>query len=332
MWSGEVTRCVRRIHFMLQTLLVTLSCACWSSAAWADWPDGPVRLIIAFPGGSSEAQARILSKTLGKYLGQPIVVQAQPGAGGNIASAYVARVRPDGYTILLGSNTFFETNSLIYKDTGYRASDLKPVSMLSEQTYVLVVRPTLPINSVRTLIDYAKQNPRKLTNATAGFGSPVALAELEFSALAGVEFTDVPYKGGGEDTMAVLSGFADIAFSGVTDVAGSLDAGKLRPVGVTSKQRARRLPDVPTIQEAGLPTYEFTTWNCIYVPAATPPAVTTRLHDAVVKAIADPELRAGFEQLGFIPVSSTAEAAAQRVSTESAQWRTLFKARGVVAK
>ncbi|WP_454828236.1 Bug family tripartite tricarboxylate transporter substrate binding protein [Paraburkholderia xenovorans] len=300
--------------------------------ARAEWPEGPIRLVIAFPGGSSEAQARILAKALNTYLGQPIIVQAQPGAGGNIASAYVARARPDGYTILLGSNTFFETNPLVYKDIGYQVADLKPVSMLSEQTYVLAVRPGLGLRTVRELVDFATRNPGKLTNATAGIGSPVALAKLEFEQKTGVRFTDIPYKGGGEDTMAVLGGFADLEFSGVTDVAGNIEAGTLLALGVTSRQRAPRLPNVPSLEEAGLNGYQFTTWNCIFVPAATPAPIVARLHAALVKSIETPEVRAEFEQLGFADVSSTGDAAARRLASEAQTWSALFRSRGIVAK
>jgi tripartite-type tricarboxylate transporter receptor subunit TctC len=320
-----------RWHTLLAACVILL-CALAQRDARAAWPEGPIRLIIAFPGGSSEAQARVLAKALGSELGQTIIVQAEPGAGGNIASAYVARARPDGYTILLGSNTFFETNPLVYKDIGYQPGDLKPVSMLSEQTYVLAVRPGLGVRTVRELIDFAARNPGKLTNATAGIGSPVALAKLEFESRAGVRFTDIPYKGGGEDTMAVLGGFADLEFSGVTDVAGNIEAGTLVALGVTSRERAPRLPNVPSLEEAGLSGYQFTTWNCIFVPSSTPAPIVARLHAALVKSVGTPEVRAAFEQLGFVAVSSTGEAAAQRLTSEAQTWRALFRARDIVAK
>lgn len=316
---------------MLAVCVVAL-CMLVQMEARAEWPEGPIRLVIAFPGGSSEAQARVLAKALGNSLGQTIIVQAQPGAGGNIASAYVARARPDGYTLLLGSNTFFETNPLVYKDIGYQLADLKPVSMLSEQTYVLAVRPSLGVHTVKQLIDFAALHPGKLTNATAGIGSPVALAKLEFESKAGVRFTDIPYKGGGEDTIAVLSGFADLEFSGVTDVAGNIKAGTLQALGVTSRQRAPVLPDVPSLEEAGLKGYQFTTWNCIFAPSSTPAPIVARLHAAIVKSIDTPEVRAEFDKLGFVPVSSTGDAAAQRLVSETETWRALFRAREIVAK
>ncbi|WP_241495876.1 Bug family tripartite tricarboxylate transporter substrate binding protein [Paraburkholderia monticola] len=324
-----IVRTVASRALPIATTIATAVLMNWAPVAQAAYPDAPIRLIIAFPGGSSEAQGRILAQALGKYLGQPVIVQAQPGAGGNIAAAYVAKSRGDGYTILLGSNTFFETNPLMYRDIGYDLKDLKPVSTLSEQTYVLAVRPSLPIHSVQELIVYAQKNPGKLTNATAGSGSPVALAGMEFSARAGVRFLDVPYKGGGEDTMAVLSGFADLEFSGVTDVAAHVDAGKLRALAVTSKARAKRLPDVPTVAESGVAGYEFTTWNAVFVPTSTPAPIVERLHAAIVSALNEPEVQSRFEQIGFVPVSSTGEAAARRIATESAEWRSLFKQTGV---
>jgi tripartite-type tricarboxylate transporter receptor subunit TctC len=345
--TSLMTQCTRGLNRMLASLrgriaravaprapLLAMTFAAavlmnWPHHAQAAWPTAPIRLIIAFPGGSSEAQGRILAQALGKYLGQPVVVQAQPGAGGNIAAAYVAKSRGDGYTVLLGSNTFFETNPLIYRDIGYDLKDLKPVSTLSEQTYVLAVRPSLPIHSVRDLIAYAQKHPGKLTNATAGSGSPVALAGMEFASRAGVRFLDVPYKGGGEDTMAVLSGFADLEFSGVTDVAPQIEAGKLRALAVTSKARAKRLPDVPTVAESGVAGYEFTTWNAVFVPASTSTPIVERLHAAIVSALNEPDVQNHFEQIGFVAVSSTGEAAAERLATESAAWRRLFRQTGV---
>ena len=335
-WCGSlaglregIARSIASRALLRATAIVAVVLMNWAPLAQAAYPDAPIRLIIAFPGGSSEAQGRILAQALGRYLGQPVVVQAQPGAGGNMAAAYVAKSRGDGYTILLGSNTFFETNPLIYREIGYDLKDLKPVSTLSEQTYVLAVRPSLPIHSVRELIDYARKHPGKLTNATAGSGSPVALAGMAFTSRAGVRFLDVPYKGGGEDTLAVLSGFADLEFSGVTDVAAHVDAGKLRALAVTSKARTKRLPDVPTVSESGVAGYEFTTWNAVFVPASTPEPIVERLHAAIISALNDPDVQSRFEQIGFVAVGSTGETAAHRLAIESVEWRRLFQQAGV---
>jgi tripartite-type tricarboxylate transporter receptor subunit TctC len=300
-----------------------------SSDAWAAWPDSPIRLIIPFPGGTQEAQARIVAKTLGKYIGQPIVVESHPGAGGNIGAAYVAKARGDGYTLLLGVSTFFETNPLIYKDIGYKPSDLTPVSLLSEQPFLLVARPGLPIANVRELIDYARRNPGKVTVATAGPGSPLDLANREFMSRTGVRMTPVPYKGGGEDTLAVMSGFADLEFGGIPNVAGNIKAGKLRALGVTGSKRLANLPDVPTIAEAGVPGYDFSVWSCVSVPASTPPDIVSKLNAALVKTIADPEVQTGFAQIDLIPVSSTSKAVAQRIVAESATWRAIFQKSGI---
>ncbi|WP_454874045.1 Bug family tripartite tricarboxylate transporter substrate binding protein [Paraburkholderia xenovorans] len=303
--------------------------AAWPARyAMAAYPESPIRFVIPFPGGTQEAQARLLAKSLGKYIGQPVIVEAHPGAGGNIGAAYVAKARGDGYTMLLGVSTFFETNPLIYKDIGYKLSDLTPVSLLSEQPFLLVSRPTLPVTNVPDLIRYAKQNPGKITVATAGPGSPLDLANRQFMAHAGVTTTPVPYKGGGEDTMAVMSGFTDLEFGGIPNVVGNIHAGKLRALGITGSRRLASLPDIPTIAEAGLPGFDFSVWSCLSVPSTTPAPIIQQLNAAVIKTIADPEVRNGFAQLNLIPVSSSSEAVMQRIASETAQWRSIFDKSG----
>ncbi|KXU85560.1 C4-dicarboxylate ABC transporter substrate-binding protein [Paraburkholderia monticola] len=292
--------------------------------AQAAYPDGPVRIILAFPGGSGDAQLRILASVLTRYLGGPVIVQPMPGASGNIASAYVARARGDGYTLLWGVSTFFEVNPVMYADVGYRLADLKPVSLLAELPFVLVVNPSLPLHSLKDLIQYAQRNPHKLTNATAGVGSPVDLAGRELMSRANIDILHVPYKGGGEDALAVLSGFADMEFGSVSDVAANIRAGKMRPLGVTSAQRLKQLPEVPTIAEAGVPGYDFSVWNSILAPASTPQPLIDKLHAALVGSLADSQLRAGFEQLGFIPMSSTGAEVSKRIEAESRLWREML--------
>lgn len=301
----------------------------WASGALAAFPDSPIRLVVGFPGGSGEAQARIVAKTLGKNLGQPIIVQGQGGAGGNIAAAYVAKSRADGYTMLLGVSTFFEINPLIYRNTGFKNADLRPVSLLSEQEFVLVVRPQLPIHSVQELIAYARANPNKLSNATGGLGSPLDLCSREFMSRTGVKILSVPYKGGGEDTLALLSGFADMMFGSVTDLTGNIESGKMRAIGVTGVKRLRQFPNVPTIAEAGVPSYNVTIWTCLSVPAATPDDVVAKVQAASAKTIADPACRAALEQMGLFPMHMDGADVARRIETEAPLWRDIFLKAGV---
>ncbi len=301
----------------------------WALDARAAYPDSPLRLIVGFPGGSGEAQARIVAKTLGQILGQPIIVQGQGGAGGNIAAAYVAKARADGYTMLLGVSTFFEINPLIYRNPGFTARDLRPVSLLSEQEFVLVVRPQLPIHSVQELVAYARANPNKLTNATGGLGSPLDLCSREFMSRTGAKILSVPYKGGGEDTLALLGGFADMMFGSVTDVTGNIEAGKMRALGVTGTRRLKNFPGIPPIAEAGVPGYDVTIWTCLSLPAGTPDEVVTRLQAASEKAIADPACRAGLEQMGLFPLHLNGADVARRIETEAPMWREIFRKAGV---
>jgi tripartite-type tricarboxylate transporter receptor subunit TctC len=300
----------------------------WASAARADYPEGPIRIVIAFPAGAGEAEARVVAKTLGSILGQPMIVEAHPGAGGNIAAAYVAKSRGDGYTLLLGVSTFFETNPMLYKDIGYHPADLQPVSIISEQPFVLVVNASLPVHSLQELIAYAKARPGKVTNATAGLGSPLDLIAKEFMVRTGAQILNVPYKGGGEDTLAVLGGFADMLFGGVADVTAGIQSGKMRALCVTGSRRLPHFPELPTIAEAGLPGYDFSVWNCLSVPSSTPAPVVEKLHAAIVKTMASAEVQDGFDRIGFFPVSGTGAELSRRIATETEVWRTVLQKAG----
>jgi len=301
----------------------------WIPVARAAYPESTIRIVIAFPAGAGEAEARIVAKTLGAKLGQPVIVEAHPGAGGNIAAAYVAKSRGDGYTLLLGVSTFFETNPMIYQDIGYKPADLQPISIISEQPFVLIVNASLPVHSLQELIAYAKARPGKVTNATAGPGSPLDLIGKEFMVRTGVEIINVPYKGGGEDAMAVLGGFCDMLFGGVADVTAGLQSGKMRALCVTGSRRLPHFPDLPTIAEAGLQGYDFSVWNCLSAPSSTPAPIVERLHAAIVETMAAPEVQSGFDKIGFFPVSGTGEELSRRIATETEVWRAVLKKAGV---
>lgn len=316
----------KRRDFLAALGVPVLLSAGWTLDAYAaDYPSSPVRFINPYAAGSDEVQGHIIAKALSTYLKQPVVVESRPGAAGNIAASYVANAAPDGYTMLLGISSIFEANPLLYRKPGFSPASFQQVSLLSEQQFVLVVNPSVPAHSVSELIGYARAHPGKLTNATAGIGSNLYLAALEFTSKAQVNIENVPYKGGAEDTVAVLGGFADMEFGGVPNVLPHIGTGKLRALGVTGRQRVAVLPDVPTIAEAGLPGYEFAVWNCISVPKATPAAVVATLHDAVVKAIAEDDVRRSLEKLGFAPLSSSPAEIERRIRAETPMWQGLFK-------
>lgn len=309
--------------------LGALAASAWISDARAAWPDSPIRIIIPFPAGAGEAEARIVAKTLGANLGTSVIVEAHPGAGGNIAAAYVAKSRGDGYTLLQGVSTVFETNPMIYKDIGYRLSELTPISITAEQPFMLIVNSSLPVHSLQDLIAYAKAHPSKVMNATAGPGSPLDLLGKEFMVRTGTKIINVPYKGGGEDALAVLGGFCNMFFGGIADIAAGLQSGKMRPLCVTGSRRLAHFPDVPTIAEAGLTGYDFTVWNCLSAPSSTPAPVMAKLHAAVVKTMASPEVRSGFEKIGFFPMSGTSAELSKRIETETAMWRGVLQKSGI---
>jgi tripartite-type tricarboxylate transporter receptor subunit TctC len=227
---------------VLCSLAAAGSLAVTLPARAAGYPTSAVRLVLPYTSGSDDVQARIIARSLGGFLGQPIVVDAHPGAGGNVAAHYVAHASADGYTLLFATNSMLEVNPLMYADPGFNPlTDFAPVSFLAEHPFMLVVNPQVPARTVRELIDYGRKNPDKLTNATAGAGSALYLAGLQFMSKAGIRIVNVPYKGGAEDTLAVLSGAVSMEFGGVPNVRAYVQARK-RACRVLSSPHGACLP------------------------------------------------------------------------------------------
>jgi len=311
--------------------LAASGCLGWRvGARAAGYPDAPVRLVLPYTAGSDDVQARLVARTLGRYLGQPVVVEAHPGAGGNIAAHYTAQASPDGYTMLFAINSLLEVNPLMYRDPGFNpATDFTQISPLAEHQFMLVINPHVPATTVRELIDYAKKNPGKLTNATAGVGSALYLAGMLFMTKAAVTMVNVPYKGGADDTLAVLAGDVNMEFGGIPNVAPYVKDGRLRALAVSGTQRSPLYPDIPTVAEAGVPGFDFTAWSSLAVPAATPASVVQTLRAAVAKTMADADLRRDLDKLGFVPLSGSGDDLSRRIETESAQWRLVFEHAGI---
>ena len=254
------------------------------------FPAKPVKIVVGYPpGGSGDFLTRMIADEMQKNLGVAVVAENKPGAGGNIAADFVARAPADGYTLLNGNN--HAINRALYKTLTYDDKDFVPVTKIATGPTVICVNNSVPVRSLKELIDYARANPGKLFNAQAGYGSAPNLAAALFEAVAGVKFTPVQFKGGGPAAQSVLAGDAQIAFSTAPTVMGFIRAGRLRPLAVTMRNGSPSVPGIPGTIEAGLPDYEYTFWFGLYVPAGTPAAVVRRLHEAAAKGLAKAEVK-----------------------------------------
>src|SRR6478752_10405996 len=259
-----------------------------------------VRFVVGFtPGGPSDILARALGAKLADMLGQTVVVENRPGAGGNLAAEVVAKSPPDGNTWLLGNNSILATNQALYPHLGYDpVKDFAPVALVAIQPNILVVHPSVPAHSVKELIAYARANPGKLNYASSGAGAAAHLAGELFKAMTGVEMVHVPYKGAQPALTDVIAGQCQLMFATSASVIPYIKAGRLRALAVTTAKRSRSVPDLPTIAESGVPGFEAITWHGIVVPSATPATTIERLNRAINHALQQPDLHDRLQNLG----------------------------------
>ncbi|HXM82647.1 MAG TPA: tripartite tricarboxylate transporter substrate binding protein [Burkholderiales bacterium] len=251
------------------------------------YPSRPIKLVVGFaPGGAADFVARLFSEPLSKALGQPIVIENKPGAGSSIAAESVAKSAPDGYTMLIASPASILVNPVINPNLGYQPQrDLLPISKVTSSPLVVAVNPNLGVSSLRELIDYAKKNPGKLNFASSGNGAAPHLAAVLFQRVAGVEMVHVPYKGGGPAVQSLLAGDTQLSFATPPSVLPLVNAGRLRALAITSRERTDLVPGVPGMVEAGLPDYEISFWYGFFVPAGTPAVAVKKLFDATSDAL-----------------------------------------------
>src|SRR5438046_1499045 len=263
-----------------------------SQALAQSYPSRPVKLVVGFaPGGAADFVARVFADPLSRALGAPIVVENKPGAGSSIAAESVAKAAPDGYTVLIASPSSILVNPLLNPNPGFQPlRDLAPVSKLSASPLVVAVNPGGGVSSLRELIDHAQKNPGELNFASSGNGAAPHLAAVLFQRLAGVEMVHVPYKGGGPAVQSVLAGETQLSFATPPSVLPLVNAGRLRALAVTSRERTPLVPGVPGMAEAGLPDYEISFWYGFFVPAGTPAEVVKRLFDATGVVLQNAEL------------------------------------------
>jgi tripartite-type tricarboxylate transporter receptor subunit TctC len=288
------------------------------TAARAAYPDRPIHLIVPFaPGGGNDTIARLVGDGLAKELGQPVVVDNRPGAGGIVGAEAAARAPADGYTLFLGGVGSHAINPNLHANLPYDPiKDFAPISLVASAPLILVVHPSVPAHSVRELIALAKAQPGKLNYASNGNGSSSHLAAVMFASMTGVDMVHVPYKGLAPALTDLLSGQVQLMFSSVVAILPHVKAGKLRALAVSSRERLSLLPDLPTIAEAGVPGYQSSSWYGILAPAGTPPDVVAKLNAALVKVVGAPEVRSALAKEGADPAGNSVEAFGAFIAAE----------------
>lgn len=301
--------------------------ACLSSATAQQFPAANVKIVVPFPpGGTTDILARQLGAELTKEWGHAVIVENRAGASGTIYSEQFARTAPDGYTLMLTA-THHVINPSLYKTLKYDSrTDFTPIALVAEVPNVLVAHPSFPANDVKGLVSYAKQNPGKVNFGSAGVGGANHLSGELFKTLAGVEIVHIPYKGAAPALNDLLGGQIPIMFDSVPGVLQHIKAGKLRALGVTSLKRSKALPDIPTIDEAGVKGFEATAWFGLYAPGRMPPEIVKALSSSVQKALASPRIRSQFEEQGAEAGTLSQPEFVQFVNAEMDKWGKVIEA------
>jgi tripartite-type tricarboxylate transporter receptor subunit TctC len=318
-------RLLRRAALILAALLLP------AMANAQDWPAKPINLYMGFPAGSGvDVVARMLQPSIEKSLGQRLVIDYKPGAGGNVASELVARSAPDGYTFLLGTAATHGVNAALYKRLSFDVeADFTPISTLNDVSNVLMINPkVIDATSVQDFIAKVKAEPAKYNYASTGNGTGTHLAFAEFVHKAGLDMVHVPYKGGPEAIQGVLTGDVCCIFNQVQTAIPHWKAGKVRLLGVTTRKRVPAIADVPTIDEAGVPGFESYTWFGIFAPKGLPLPIAQKMNAALKVALEDPETRKKMVELGNTPRYETLEQFKATVHSDRQKWAEVVKAVG----
>ncbi len=294
------------------------------------WPNRFVKLVVPFtPGGGIDGIGRILGARLSEVWGQQVVIENKPGAGGNIASEFVARSAPDGYTIYITA-AGLAVNRYLFASINYDPlADFAPVTLICLFPNMLVVPNSSPVRSVSDLLALAKKNPGKVTFASPGHGSSPHMSGELFKYLAKVDLTHVPYRGASPAYTDVIAGRVDCTFAVMASALPLVQSGQLRALGVTTAARVSAAPEVPTIAEAGGPGYDTSSWFAFFVPAKTPPEIIHKMHADTVAALAEPQIRAKLDALGVVVVGSTPEQLGTHLKAEMDRWAPVIQAANI---
>jgi tripartite-type tricarboxylate transporter receptor subunit TctC len=311
--------------------IVAFVAACAASfAAYAQsYPSRPIKLIVPYAaGGTSDILARQIGPKLTEALGQPVIVENRTGANGNVGADFVAKSAPDGYTLLITDLGGLVISASVYKLAFDPSKDFSPVVMVSYSPHVLAVHPSVPVRSVKELVEHAKRNPGKLNFAVSGLGGAPHLAGIEFAQRTGVQWTYIPYKGGSDAVSAVAGGQADVLFNGMLATWPSVQGGRLRPLAISAKERVPSAADTPTVAEQGLPGFETGSFQGVVGPSGMPRAAVAALNGALIKILNSDDMKQRFAKLGTEVRTDTPESLGQWLRSEQARWAKVVRESG----
>jgi len=318
----------------MRSIAAVLTFSLWAFSAFAqNYPSHPVRIVIPLsPGGTTDVPGRLVAQKLSESLGQQFFVENRAGAGGTIGSDFVAKAKPDGYTLLLTATPFVITPH-VYKKLPYDAlADFAPVIRIASGPYVLVVHPSLGVNSVKELIAAAKQQPGKIDFASSGNGSAQHLVTALFAHMAGIELNHVPYKGSGPAQQDLMAGIVKVSFVGTPIAIPHMKAGRLKALGVSTAKRSQEMPDVPTIAEAGVPGYEALVWIGMLAPAGTPQQIIAKLNGEIGKLVRTDEMKRLLAPTGMEPDPDTPEQFGAYLKGDYDKWGKVVRESGATVQ
>ena len=312
-------------------LLVSLACTLPAAGQSQDYPGKPVHIIVGFAaGGGNDIIVRVLAPKLGEGLGQPVIIENRPGAQNIIAAEYVAKAPPDGYTLLMGPSGAMTMNPAIYSKLPYSPlKDFIPISMIGDFPLLLVVSASLPVKSVKELIDYARSNPSSVNYSASA--APFQLAAELFNQKTGTKFAYIPYKSSGDSVNAVMSGQVTLTITDPPPVIGPIKGGRVRALAVTASKRDPAWPEVPTLAEAGGPDVEIRLFTGFHAPAGTPRAIVDRLQREVARVVKLPEIRERLDQMSIVPSGNTSEEFRAIIARDIEKWTAVAKAANIKA-
>jgi tripartite-type tricarboxylate transporter receptor subunit TctC len=318
---------------LFRSFLALLAVAASLAAHAQTWPTKPVKIIVPFAaGGPADIYARVIAQKLGESMGQAFIVEDKPGAGSLIGTEAVAKSAPDGYTLLLMSNTHTVNETLVPNKPYVLMRDFVGVAPINYSDLVLVAHPSLQVSTLGELLKLAKSKPGKLNYASSGTGTPYHMAGELFKSMAGLHLVHIPYRGSTGARTDLLGGQVDLMFDAVTTMADHAKAGKVKALATTGAQRSSVLPDVPTMSEAGVPGYEATIWLGLLAPKGTPPAIVQRLNEAVAKVTSQPEIRQLWGRQGATPMVMSTAAFDKYIQDDIAKWARVIHSAHITAE
>jgi tripartite-type tricarboxylate transporter receptor subunit TctC len=318
-------------NFLIPIAAGVLACA--GAVHAQSYPSKSIRYVVPYaPGGSTDIVARVLALKLSEAMGQQVVVDNRPGAGGAIGADIVAKSPPDGYTMVTAVTSIMAINQFLYRKLPYDPEkDFAPVTQVGSLPLILVIHPSLPAKNVREFIAIAKAKPGQLNYGSSGVGTATHMTTELFKAMAGVDLVHIPYKGSGQVMGDVIGGQLALIFDQIVSSLPHVQGGKLRMLAITSAKRFPSLPDLPTIAESGVPGYESISWAGVAVPAGTPKEIVARLHAEIVKVLAMPDIRERFLRDGIETIGSTPEQFSEHIRRERIKWAKVVKDSGAKA-